>query len=48
MPDGSFAGEDNAEAARASKVVILSVPFRSQSETLTNLKDALAPGPAVD
>jgi len=44
MPEGSFTGHDNADAARAAKVVILSVPFRSQSETLTNLKDALAAG----
>ncbi len=44
VPEGSFSGEDNADAARASKIVVLSVPFRSQSETLTNLKDALAPG----
>jgi NADPH-dependent F420 reductase len=44
VPQGSFSGHDNAEAARASAIVILSVPFRSQSETLTNLKEALAPG----
>jgi hypothetical protein len=28
----------------AASVVILSVPFRNQSETLANLKDALSPG----
>lgn len=44
MPDGSFTGHDNGQAAQAAQVVILSVPFRSQSETLTNLKEALAPG----
>jgi NADPH-dependent F420 reductase len=44
IPEGSFAGHDNADAARASQIVILSVPFRSQSETLTNLKEALLPG----
>ena len=43
-PDGAFSSHDNAEAARAAKTVILSVPFRNQSETLTNLKDALRPG----
>ena len=43
-PDGSFAAHDNAGAARAARIVILSVPFRNQSETLANLKDALAPG----
>jgi 8-hydroxy-5-deazaflavin:NADPH oxidoreductase len=37
-------GAENAEAARTANVVILSVPFRSHSETLTNLKDVLAPG----
>src|SRR5664279_1204857 len=31
-------------AARAAETVILSVPFRNHSETLTNLKDALTPG----
>ena len=44
VPDGSFAGYENADAARAAGTVILSVPFRNQSETLANLKDALAPG----
>jgi 8-hydroxy-5-deazaflavin:NADPH oxidoreductase len=44
VPDASFTGQDNAEAAGAAATVILSVPFRSQSETLTNLKDALEPG----
>ena len=29
---------------RAADIVILSVPFRNQSETLANLKDALRPG----
>ena len=44
VPDGSFAGYDNAGAVRAAGTVILSVPFRNQSETLTNIRDALAPG----
>jgi NADPH-dependent F420 reductase len=44
VPDGSFSGHDNARAARAADTVILSVPFRNHSETLTNLKDALTPG----
>jgi 8-hydroxy-5-deazaflavin:NADPH oxidoreductase len=44
IPDGSFSGDDNAQAARAADTVILSVPFRNHSETLTNLKDALTPG----
>jgi NADPH-dependent F420 reductase len=44
IPDGSFAAYDNAGAARAAAIVILSVPFRNQSETLANLRDALRPG----
>jgi 8-hydroxy-5-deazaflavin:NADPH oxidoreductase len=44
VPDGSFTACDNAEAARAADTIVLSVPFRNHSETLTNLKDALAPG----
>jgi 8-hydroxy-5-deazaflavin:NADPH oxidoreductase len=44
VPEGSFSAHDNAGAVRAAATVILSVPFRNQSETLTNLKDALAPG----
>jgi 8-hydroxy-5-deazaflavin:NADPH oxidoreductase len=44
VPGGTFTAHDNAGAARAAKVVILSVPFRNQSETLTNLKDAWEPG----
>jgi NADPH-dependent F420 reductase len=44
VPDGAFSGEDNAGAARAARTVVLSVPFRNQAETLTNLKDAFAPG----
>jgi NADPH-dependent F420 reductase len=37
-------GEGNAEAAGRGPVVFLTVPFRAQSETLTNLKEALSPG----
>lgn len=44
VPAGSFTGLHNAEAAREADVVILSVPFRNQSETLTNLKDVLHEG----
>jgi NADPH-dependent F420 reductase len=47
VPEGAFAGEQNAEAVRGAEIVILSVPFRSQSETLTNLKGALTPGQLV-
>jgi hypothetical protein len=41
---GEFSAHENAEAAREASTVILSVPFRNHSETLTNLKDALVPG----
>jgi 8-hydroxy-5-deazaflavin:NADPH oxidoreductase len=44
VPDGSFSAHGNAEAVRAASTVILSVPFRNQSETLINLKQALEPG----
>jgi 8-hydroxy-5-deazaflavin:NADPH oxidoreductase len=47
LPDGTFSAHDNADAVRAAGaegIVILSVPFRNQSETLTNLKGALSPG----
>jgi 8-hydroxy-5-deazaflavin:NADPH oxidoreductase len=43
VPDGSFRGLQNAEAVREAELVVLAVPFRSQSETLTNLKGALQP-----
>jgi NADPH-dependent F420 reductase len=41
---GSFSGKENEEAVQGAEIVVLSVPFRSQSETLTNLKNALQPG----
>jgi 8-hydroxy-5-deazaflavin:NADPH oxidoreductase len=44
VPDGAFAGRQNADAVPGAEIVILSVPFRSQSETLTNLKNALIAG----
>ena len=44
VPDGTFTGLDNGAAAERSELVILSVPFRSQSETLTNLKAHLREG----
>ena len=34
---------ENGEAARRGPIVFLTVPFRAQSETLTNLKEALSP-----
>jgi 8-hydroxy-5-deazaflavin:NADPH oxidoreductase len=44
VPDGSFTAAENAEAVKTVETVILSVPFRSQSETLKNLKESLGPG----
>jgi hypothetical protein len=43
VPEGSFSGLDNREAVHGAEIVVLSVPFRSQSETLTNLKTELRP-----
>jgi NADPH-dependent F420 reductase len=43
VPDGRFEGRQNEEAVHDADIVILSVPFRSQSETLTNLKRTLQP-----
>jgi len=40
----SVEGRTNPEAARGAPLVILSVPFRAQSENLTNLKNVLEPG----
>jgi NADPH-dependent F420 reductase len=42
IPDGTFTGAQNVDAVADAEIVILSVPFRSQSETLTNLKPALS------
>ena len=47
VPDGEFTGFGNEEAVTKAELVILSVPFRSQSETLTNLKTELQPGQLV-
>ncbi len=44
VPDTTFTGLQNAEAVQQAELVILSVPFRNQSETLTNLKTALREG----
>jgi 8-hydroxy-5-deazaflavin:NADPH oxidoreductase len=43
VPNARFSGAENAEAVKDAEIVILSVPFRNQSETLTNLKTALRP-----
>jgi NADPH-dependent F420 reductase len=44
VPGASIAAAGNADAAGLAEIVVLCVPFRNQSETLTNLKDALRPG----
>ena len=44
VPEGDFTGAENAEAASRAEVVVLTVPFRNQSETLTNLKGVLREG----
>jgi 8-hydroxy-5-deazaflavin:NADPH oxidoreductase len=43
VPRGHFEGFENSQAVQRANLVILSVPFRSQSETLTNLKTVLVP-----
>ncbi|HEY2216177.1 MAG TPA: NADPH-dependent F420 reductase [Solirubrobacteraceae bacterium] len=47
IPGATCSGAENGEAARDAPIVILSVPFRSHSETLTNLKGVLQPGQLV-
>jgi len=44
IPEGSFTAYDNAGAVREASTVILSVPFRNQSETLANLREDWRPG----
>jgi 8-hydroxy-5-deazaflavin:NADPH oxidoreductase len=44
VPGAEIEGLPNDEAAKRGPIVFLTVPFRAQSETLTNLKEALAEG----
>jgi 8-hydroxy-5-deazaflavin:NADPH oxidoreductase len=44
LPDADVDGAENGDAARRGPLVSLCVPFRAQSENLTNLKQALEPG----
>ena len=44
VPDAQVEGLENAEAVKRGPIVFLTVPFRAQSETLTNLKEALSAG----
>src|SRR3954467_12271628 len=41
---GAAEGLENGEAAQRAEVVVLTVPFRNQSENLTNLKGVLREG----
>ena len=44
VPDAQVEGAVNAEAAKRGPIVVLTVPFRAQSENLTNLKEHLSEG----
>ena len=44
VPGADARGLENGEAAQQGPVVLLCVPFRNQSENLTNLKPVLQPG----
>src|SRR3954452_8703725 len=44
VPGAEIEGLENGEAAKRGQIVFLTVPFRAQSETLTNLKGALQEG----
>jgi len=47
VPGSLVAGLPNEVAASRNELVILSVPFRSQSETLNSLREVLQPGQVV-
>jgi 8-hydroxy-5-deazaflavin:NADPH oxidoreductase len=47
VSEGSFEGRVNEDAVGGIPLVILSVPFRNQSETLRNLRGALREGQLV-
>jgi 8-hydroxy-5-deazaflavin:NADPH oxidoreductase len=44
VPGAEVEGLENPEAARRGPIVVLTVPFRAQSETLQNLAGSLEPG----
>ena len=44
VPGADVRGLENPEAAQQGPIVLLCVPFRNQSENLTNLKGVLQPG----
>jgi NADPH-dependent F420 reductase len=44
VPEGSVSGLENAAAAQANELVVLSVPFRSHHETLTHIASGMRAG----
>lgn len=44
VPGATFSAAANAEAASATELLLLTVPFRNQAETLHNLRDVLTAG----
>lgn len=44
IPEARVEGAENPDAAARGQIVVLCVPFRAQSENLTNLKQALVAG----
>src|SRR4051812_2200877 len=44
LPDAEVEGLENAEAAARGDIVVLTVPFRNQSENLANLREVLREG----
>jgi 8-hydroxy-5-deazaflavin:NADPH oxidoreductase len=44
VPEAEVEGLENPEAASRGAIVFLTVPFRAQSENLTNLKEVLSEG----
>jgi NADPH-dependent F420 reductase len=44
LPDAQVEGLENSEAATRGDIVVLTVPFRNQSENLTNLREVLREG----
>jgi NADPH-dependent F420 reductase len=44
VADADVEGLENADAAQRADIVLLTVPFRSQSENLTNLREVLREG----
>jgi NADPH-dependent F420 reductase len=44
LPEANVEGLENSEAATRGDIVVLTVPFRNQSENLTNLREVLREG----